>query len=218
MEGEDCGGHPSCSWRVPGSGLGGVGVPKALGLVWLSRCLPVCVWRASCWAGSWGEACSALPGGPRAVGWGAACRPPHVVLTPRTCGERGVGPPVASGQGEPGPVHAIPLTTLGPGHPCRMPLGTVRAWLAAGSCGGQQTPCARGGGSGQTAAGLWEGRPRLVLPAGSAPQETSDKSVIELQQFARKNKPNLHILSKLQEEMRRLAEERVGGGPGPRGL
>ncbi|EPY90153.1 microprocessor complex subunit DGCR8-like isoform 2 [Camelus ferus] len=39
-------------------------------------------------------------------------------------------------------------------------------------------------------------------------QETSDKSVIELQQFARKNKPNLHILSKLQEEMRRLAEER----------
>ncbi|KAM7234686.1 hypothetical protein CapIbe_014844 [Capra ibex] len=41
-----------------------------------------------------------------------------------------------------------------------------------------------------------------------AKQETSDKSVIELQQFARKNKPNLHILSKLQEEMRRLAEER----------
>lgn len=39
-------------------------------------------------------------------------------------------------------------------------------------------------------------------------QETSDKSVIELQQFAKKNKPNLHILSKLQEEMRRLAEER----------
>lgn len=33
--------------------------------------------------------------------------------------------------------------------------------------------------------------------------------MIELQQFARKNKPNLHILSKLQEEMRRLAEERV---------
>ena len=56
-----------------------------------------------------------------------------------------------------------------------------------------------------------------MLPAGSAPQETSDKSVIELQQFARKNKPNLHILSKLQEEMRRLAEERVGGGPGPGG-
>ena len=56
-----------------------------------------------------------------------------------------------------------------------------------------------------------------MLPAGSAPQETSDKSVIELQQFARKNKPNLHILIKLQEEMRRLAEERVGGGPGPGG-
>lgn len=41
-----------------------------------------------------------------------------------------------------------------------------------------------------------------------APQETSDKSVIELQQYAKKNKPNLHILSKLQEEMKRLAEER----------
>uniref|UniRef100_A0A2K5BZ37 DGCR8 microprocessor complex subunit n=1 Tax=Aotus nancymaae TaxID=37293 RepID=A0A2K5BZ37_AOTNA len=39
-------------------------------------------------------------------------------------------------------------------------------------------------------------------------QETSDKSVIELQQYAKKNKPNLHILSKLQEEMKRLAEER----------
>lgn len=56
-----------------------------------------------------------------------------------------------------------------------------------------------------------------MLPAGSAPQETSDKSVIELQQFARKNKPNLHILSKLQEEMRRLAEERVCVGPEPLG-
>ncbi|CAH2295611.1 microprocessor complex subunit DGCR8 [Pelobates cultripes] len=39
-------------------------------------------------------------------------------------------------------------------------------------------------------------------------QETTDKSVIELQQFAKKNKPNLHILNKLQEEMKRLAEER----------
>ncbi|NP_001085043.1 uncharacterized protein LOC432110 isoform X1 [Xenopus laevis] len=39
-------------------------------------------------------------------------------------------------------------------------------------------------------------------------QETADKSVIELQQFAKKNKPNLHILNKLQEEMRRLAQER----------
>ncbi|XP_063820792.1 microprocessor complex subunit DGCR8 [Pseudophryne corroboree] len=39
-------------------------------------------------------------------------------------------------------------------------------------------------------------------------QETSDKSVIELQQYAKKNKPNLHILNKLQEEMKRLAEER----------
>lgn len=55
-------------------------------------------------------------------------------------------------------------------------------------------------------------------PAASAPQETSDKSVIELQQFARKNKPNLHILSKLQEEMRRLAEERVRSGLNPWGL
>ncbi|XP_045147138.1 microprocessor complex subunit DGCR8 isoform X3 [Echinops telfairi] len=40
-------------------------------------------------------------------------------------------------------------------------------------------------------------------------QETSDKSVIELQQYAKKNKPNLHILNKLQEEMKKLAEERV---------
>ena len=39
-------------------------------------------------------------------------------------------------------------------------------------------------------------------------QETSDKSVIELQQYAKKNRPNLHILSKLQEEMKRLAAER----------
>ncbi|XP_053557876.1 microprocessor complex subunit DGCR8 [Bombina bombina] len=39
-------------------------------------------------------------------------------------------------------------------------------------------------------------------------QETADKSVIELQQYAKKNKPNLHILNKLQEEMRRLASER----------
>ncbi|XP_012810539.1 microprocessor complex subunit DGCR8 isoform X2 [Xenopus tropicalis] len=39
-------------------------------------------------------------------------------------------------------------------------------------------------------------------------QETSDKSVIELQQYAKKNKPNLHILNKLQEEMKRLAQER----------
>uniref|UniRef100_A0A8C5S0C7 Microprocessor complex subunit DGCR8 n=1 Tax=Laticauda laticaudata TaxID=8630 RepID=A0A8C5S0C7_LATLA len=38
-------------------------------------------------------------------------------------------------------------------------------------------------------------------------QETSDKSVIELQQYAKKNKPNLHILNKLQEEMRKLAQE-----------
>lgn len=40
-------------------------------------------------------------------------------------------------------------------------------------------------------------------------QENSDKSVIELQQYARKNKPNLHILNKLQEEMTKLAKERV---------
>ncbi|GAA6086135.1 microprocessor complex subunit DGCR8 isoform X1 [Tachysurus ichikawai] len=39
-------------------------------------------------------------------------------------------------------------------------------------------------------------------------KENSDKSVIELQQFAKKNKPNLHILNKLQEEMRKLARER----------
>lgn len=40
-------------------------------------------------------------------------------------------------------------------------------------------------------------------------QESSDKSVIELQQYAKKNKPNLHILNKLQEEMRKLAKHRV---------
>lgn len=40
-------------------------------------------------------------------------------------------------------------------------------------------------------------------------QENSDKSVIELQQFAKKNKPNLHILNKLREEMMKLAQERV---------
>ncbi|XP_037679491.1 microprocessor complex subunit DGCR8 isoform X2 [Choloepus didactylus] len=39
-------------------------------------------------------------------------------------------------------------------------------------------------------------------------KQTSDKSVIELQQYAKKNKPNLHILNKLQEEMKKLAEER----------
>lgn len=33
--------------------------------------------------------------------------------------------------------------------------------------------------------------------------------MIELQQYAKKNRPNLHILSKLQEEMKRLAAERV---------
>ncbi|XP_029998601.1 microprocessor complex subunit DGCR8 [Sphaeramia orbicularis] len=39
-------------------------------------------------------------------------------------------------------------------------------------------------------------------------KESSDKSVIELQQYAKKNKPNLHILNKLQEEMRKLAKQR----------
>ncbi|KAM6965075.1 microprocessor complex subunit DGCR8 [Aplochiton taeniatus] len=39
-------------------------------------------------------------------------------------------------------------------------------------------------------------------------KENSDKSVIELQQYAKKNKPNLHILNKLQEEMRKLARDR----------
>ncbi|KAM9392201.1 microprocessor complex subunit DGCR8 isoform 2-T2 [Pholidichthys leucotaenia] len=39
-------------------------------------------------------------------------------------------------------------------------------------------------------------------------KESSDKSVIELQQFAKKNKPNLHILNKLQEEMKKLAAHR----------
>ncbi|XP_028312739.1 microprocessor complex subunit DGCR8 [Gouania willdenowi] len=39
-------------------------------------------------------------------------------------------------------------------------------------------------------------------------KESSDKSVIELQQYAKKNKPNLHILNKLQEEMKKLATHR----------
>ncbi|KAM9742903.1 microprocessor complex subunit DGCR8 isoform 1-T1 [Menidia menidia] len=39
-------------------------------------------------------------------------------------------------------------------------------------------------------------------------KENSDKSVIELQQYAKKNKPNLHILNKLQEEMKKLATQR----------
>ncbi|KAM6930588.1 microprocessor complex subunit DGCR8 [Xenentodon cancila] len=39
-------------------------------------------------------------------------------------------------------------------------------------------------------------------------KESSDKSVIELQQYAKKNKPNLHILNKLQEEMMKLAAQR----------
>ncbi|XP_041854552.1 microprocessor complex subunit DGCR8 isoform X2 [Melanotaenia boesemani] len=39
-------------------------------------------------------------------------------------------------------------------------------------------------------------------------KENSDKSVIELQQYAKKNKPNLHILNKLQEEMKKLAAQR----------
>lgn len=34
---------------------------------------------------------------------------------------------VAMGQGEPGPLHAVPRTTLGPGHPRRRPLGMVCA-------------------------------------------------------------------------------------------
>jgi len=143
MEGEDCGGHPSHSRRAPGSGLGGVGGPEALGRVWLSRCLPVSAWRASCWSGSRGEVCPALPGGPRAIGWGAACRHPHTALTPWMCGECGVGPLAAAGLGKPGPARAVPLTTLGPGHPRRMPLGMVHAWLAG--CGGWHTPHAGGG-------------------------------------------------------------------------
>ncbi len=47
------------------------------------------------------------------------------------------------------------------------------------------------------------------LMLDSCLQENSDKSVIELQQFAKKNKPNLHILNKLREEMMKLAQERV---------
>ncbi|XP_069071383.1 microprocessor complex subunit DGCR8 isoform X2 [Pleurodeles waltl] len=40
-------------------------------------------------------------------------------------------------------------------------------------------------------------------------QYMSDRSVIELQQFAKKNRPNLRLLNKLQEEMRKLAQERA---------
>ncbi len=47
------------------------------------------------------------------------------------------------------------------------------------------------------------------LMLDSCLQENSDKSVIELQQYAKKNKPNLHILNKLREEMMKLAQERV---------
>ncbi|KAM9331368.1 microprocessor complex subunit DGCR8 [Gastrophryne carolinensis] len=39
-------------------------------------------------------------------------------------------------------------------------------------------------------------------------QENTDKSVIELHQYAKKNRPNLRILNKLQEEMKKLSEER----------
>lgn len=60
-------------------------------------------------------------------------------------------------------------------------------------------------GSGQA----MELQPAVLSVRCCTSQETSDKSVIELQQYAKKNKPNLHILSKLQEEMKRLAEERV---------
>ena len=48
-----------------------------------------------------------------------------------------------------------------------------------------------------------------LLKKSNLLQENSDKSVIELQQFAKKNKPNLHILNKLQEEMTKLATQRV---------
>lgn len=49
----------------------------------------------------------------------------------------------------------------------------------------------------------------LVMLNSCHLQENSDKSVIELQQYAKKNKPNLHILNKLREEMMKLARERV---------
>lgn len=49
----------------------------------------------------------------------------------------------------------------------------------------------------------------LVMLNSCRLQENSDKSVIELQQYAKKNKPNLHILNKLREEMMKLARERV---------
>ena len=130
------------------------------------------------------------PYGGRGAGqaWASTCRPPdHVGSRPPS--------PDASGHGA-----------------C-----VAGSWQAVGAGTPPALEAAEAGAASSLAGGLWEGRPWPVLPAGSAPQETSDKSVIELQQFARKNKPNLHILSKLQEEMRRLAEERVCGGPKPLG-
>ncbi|KAF4074170.1 hypothetical protein AMELA_G00236400 [Ameiurus melas] len=54
------------------------------------------------------------------------------------------------------------------------------------------------------------GSPAYVRPREQqdGEKENFGKSVIELQQYAKKNKPNLHILNKLQEEMRKLARER----------
>ncbi|XP_078741295.1 microprocessor complex subunit DGCR8-like [Lampetra fluviatilis] len=39
-------------------------------------------------------------------------------------------------------------------------------------------------------------------------QEVADRSVLDLQQFSRKNKPNLHILNRLRDEMHKLAQRR----------
>uniref|UniRef100_UPI00358F5FE8 microprocessor complex subunit DGCR8 isoform X2 n=1 Tax=Myxine glutinosa TaxID=7769 RepID=UPI00358F5FE8 len=44
--------------------------------------------------------------------------------------------------------------------------------------------------------------------ARSLPQESGERSVLELQRFGRKNRPNVRILDRLRTEMRRLAAER----------
>lgn len=103
----------------------------------------------------------------------------------RALGGRGT-PGGGSWQDRKGPSRAGPRWE----HPC--PAGCGRAVVSSGG-----------------ALESWDTvLPRSPESKACAPQETSDKSVIELQQYAKKNKPNLHILSKLQEEMKRLAEER----------
>ena len=142
------GGTPAIPKELLGLGWGSVGGPEVLGHAWLSRCLPVSACRGSSLARSWGEVCLALPGGPGAIGGARAIG----VLT-RLSPHESVGSVVsdlgllvAVGQGEPGPLHAVPPTTLGPGHPWRSPLGMVCAWLVAGRLWGPVDPHTQGRG------------------------------------------------------------------------